>query len=413
MRTSNYGFRLGVSGAILGAVFLGLATSAMAWNEPLWVRQFGTEGRDEAYGVATDAKGNVYLTGATEGSLGGPNQGLHDAWVAKYNSAGRVLWRGQLGTADEDKAIGVATDSAGNVYLAGCTACDEGFGSWSAKYNAAGRLAWKKQLRSDGFISGVATDAIGNVYFTGTGRAMGTIVGWVAKYESGGNELWSRQFLFKGTSSVRVDAVATDAKGHVYLTGIAAVDPSIWTVGWVAKYDTNGRVLWRRQFDLELSGGGTVSGAESYGWAVLSVAADAKGDVYLTGTDDPHGLASSWGAKYDSSGRKLWFRRLDFGWPTVSTVSTGVVTDAESNFYLSGVRWGDVYWNAFVAKYDSTGRVLWQRQLGTFDNAESFNAVALDRLGNLYAAGSTDYDPDFPWGVGPFDVLVAKYSTRP
>ena len=38
MLKSRRNFRLGVCGAVLRAVYLGLAGSAMAWNEPLWVR---------------------------------------------------------------------------------------------------------------------------------------------------------------------------------------------------------------------------------------------------------------------------------------------------------------------------------------------------------------------------------------
>jgi hypothetical protein len=36
--------------------------------------------------VATDAAGNVYLVGATDGSLGGANRGGYDAWLAKYST---------------------------------------------------------------------------------------------------------------------------------------------------------------------------------------------------------------------------------------------------------------------------------------------------------------------------------------
>jgi hypothetical protein len=49
-----------------------------------WKRQLGTADIDEANGVATDGDGNVYIAGQTLGSLGGPNQGNSDAWVAKY-----------------------------------------------------------------------------------------------------------------------------------------------------------------------------------------------------------------------------------------------------------------------------------------------------------------------------------------
>jgi Beta-propeller repeat len=71
MMTPKRALRLGVCGAVLGAAYLGLIASAMAWDQPLWVRQFGTAEWDNALGVATDAAGNVYLTGDTGGSLGG------------------------------------------------------------------------------------------------------------------------------------------------------------------------------------------------------------------------------------------------------------------------------------------------------------------------------------------------------
>ena len=119
MLKSRRNFRLGVCGAVIGTVYFGLASSAMAWNEPLWVRQLGTEHWDIAHGVATDATGNVYVIGDTLGSLGGANRGSTDAWVAKYDAAGHALWKRQLGTADQDSASGVATDAAGNVYLSG------------------------------------------------------------------------------------------------------------------------------------------------------------------------------------------------------------------------------------------------------------------------------------------------------
>lgn len=49
----------------------------------LWMRPLRTSHPDGAAGVATDAAGNVLIAGATEGSLGGPNQGGSDAFVAK------------------------------------------------------------------------------------------------------------------------------------------------------------------------------------------------------------------------------------------------------------------------------------------------------------------------------------------
>jgi hypothetical protein len=92
-----------------------------AGGERLWTRQLGTPEGDAAWSVATDATGNVVISGWTFGSLGGPKQGLLDAFVAKYSPAGKRLWTRQFGTPEDDLSSGVATDAAGNVVIDGIT----------------------------------------------------------------------------------------------------------------------------------------------------------------------------------------------------------------------------------------------------------------------------------------------------
>ena len=47
-----------------------------------WTRQLGTSSLDASYGVSADGLGNVYISGATRGSLGGANAGYADAFLA-------------------------------------------------------------------------------------------------------------------------------------------------------------------------------------------------------------------------------------------------------------------------------------------------------------------------------------------
>lgn len=55
----------------------------------IWTRQFGTASDDMAYGVATDTSGNIYMTGTTDGGLdGNTNAGDRDAFIVNFNSAG-------------------------------------------------------------------------------------------------------------------------------------------------------------------------------------------------------------------------------------------------------------------------------------------------------------------------------------
>jgi hypothetical protein len=52
----------------------------------LWIRQFGTDRREDSGGISADGLGNVFASGTTFGDLGGASRGSADAFVAKIAS---------------------------------------------------------------------------------------------------------------------------------------------------------------------------------------------------------------------------------------------------------------------------------------------------------------------------------------
>jgi hypothetical protein len=89
-----------------------------------YTRQLGVAGQvTDGRSVATDANGNVYVAGYTDGGLDGNTlNGTRDLFVTKYNSSGVKQYTRQLGVAGQ-RTLGysVATDANGNVYVAGDT----------------------------------------------------------------------------------------------------------------------------------------------------------------------------------------------------------------------------------------------------------------------------------------------------
>lgn len=93
-----------------------------------WIRQLGTTGEEVNAKVWADGLGNVFVATSSVGSLGGPNLGGEDIVIAKYDSAGDRLWAKQLGTDGNEipSGGGIAGDSLGNLYITGRTSSSWG-----------------------------------------------------------------------------------------------------------------------------------------------------------------------------------------------------------------------------------------------------------------------------------------------
>ncbi|MGH2829641.1 MAG: SBBP repeat-containing protein, partial [Actinomycetota bacterium] len=113
-------------GALPGQTSSGFSDSFLrgydASGTAIWTRQFGTASIDQAFGVAVDGPGNVYVAGLAYGALPGQtSSGFGDAYLRRYDASGAVIWTRQFGTPNHDYALGVAVDGPGNVYVSGYT----------------------------------------------------------------------------------------------------------------------------------------------------------------------------------------------------------------------------------------------------------------------------------------------------
>jgi alpha-tubulin suppressor-like RCC1 family protein len=274
-----------------------------------WTKQIGTSTRDGAYSIAVDEAENFYLTGYTNGRLGGNGGGgREDVWLQKYGRTGQLQWKQQIGAGGGDFSYDITVDSSGNVYITGKAYGRLGanrFGpndAWLAKYNSSGKLQWIRQFGTKACdkSSSITTDSRGNVYLTGVtsgelgDQEYGGYDAWVAKYSPTGKRLWIRQF---GTTLDDIAfSITTDSRGDLYLTGATLGKLGGQQYGdsdaWVAKYEPNGTLRWIRQL-------GTSESDIS-----LGIATDSNDNLYLTGTTrgklggQQDGGYDAWVAKY-------------------------------------------------------------------------------------------------------------------
>jgi FG-GAP-like repeat/Beta-propeller repeat len=93
----------------------------------------GSDGSESAPGLAVDPDGNIYLAGFTSsfefpvvnginiGTSGGNLHGDRDAYVMKLSPNGRILFSTYVGGSSSDGAVGIALDTARNIYVTGFT----------------------------------------------------------------------------------------------------------------------------------------------------------------------------------------------------------------------------------------------------------------------------------------------------
>ena len=233
---------------------------------------------ERAWDISCDANSNIYIVGDYADSLcvNGvtyPGLGLSDSYVLKYNSSGQLLWAKTFGSTNEDVALGVGCDAAGNCYVGGyyidtfnCQGQSvQSYGMWDAyllKLDPQGSLLW---LRSFGgpmndIGHGLAVNDAGNVYVAGwfadTIKFSGgdTIVSaggsdiYCSAWDTEGNFLWARR---AGMSGVEYGyKVACDNNGAAYVTGVAGSGSQFgaFTLDsdgvFVVKYNALGQEEW-------------------------------------------------------------------------------------------------------------------------------------------------------------------------
>jgi LPXTG-motif cell wall-anchored protein len=212
------------------------SSGSLTWNTFL-----GGTSDETNSGIALDSSGNVYVGGESTGTWGAPlsafGGGANDAFAVKLDNSGNLTWNTFVGGSGDDVGVGFAADSSGNVFVGGYSTATWGApvraytgsnDAYAAKLNTSGTLIWNTFLDGSGSDAGlgIAVNSSGAVYVGSNSTASwGSPVNpytsgtdaYVAKLNSSGSLLW-HTFL-GGTGSDTGNSVAADNSGNAYLVG--------------------------------------------------------------------------------------------------------------------------------------------------------------------------------------------------
>jgi len=384
---------------------LSVIAGAQSWE---WIKTSTGNGYNTGYGIATDSAGNVYVTGSFNGpaitfghiTLTNSDPDEHDFFLVKYDAEGNVIWAKHAGEEDYYDS-GIKVIAKNNhIYVLGT-------------YEGAS----------------ITFDNI-----TLTGNHPGFYAVFVVKYNSNGDVVWAKNGV--GNDNFLGD-IAIDNNDNVYVTGefgyyitfdSLSLDNQysnhISSDFFMVKFDSSGKALWAKD------AGGFNS---EYG---TGIALDNVGNVYVTGcTHSPTftmdnitlnnlGMeADIFIAKLSPNGNLQWMKNYGGYW---GDYSCGLLLDNFNNIYIGGYTWGDsaAFDNiilkdggSFIAKCDSNGNMLWAKNSGTGGYSDRASGISRSSNGNIYMTGTYEFNT-LNWerfslpnnGLG--DVFCAGFDTN-
>ncbi len=382
-------------------IFLVYSPFAFAEQPPLqqWVRSFDGAGNldDIARAVTTDTAGNVYVLGKSFGVVN------YDFVTIKYDSAGNQVWLARYDDPSHnlDDPAAIAVDNSGNVYVTG-TRSGAGVNPQqytTVKYSPDGNQLWVSYYTSGKTINNpraIAVDASGNVYVTGVSYTSTTSYDYATvKYNSSGNELWVARYTgLNSTSSDTAEAVAVDSSGNVYVTGNSGAS-SKYDYATI-KYNSSGVQQWVARYN------GDANAID----AASAIAVDSSGNVYVGGRSTGIGTGYDFATvKYNSSGVQQWVARYNGPSDGYDCIHK-LVLDSSNNVYVTGDSNGTGTSLDFATvKYNNSGVQQWvARYNGTGNGSDSASSIVLDGSGNIYVTGRST-------GDGSVDYATIKYNS--
>ena len=335
-------------------------TEYKAFPSPHWTLKVGSN-NNYCRQITVDIFNNIYAL----------IKSTYILTLSKYTQEGDLVWtRNISNNFSQVGSLGaVKTDSSGNIYIAGS------FGNqgYIAKFDSSGNIQWAKHNSPQNVNSyhNMAIDSSANLYTVGTTTnypGFENIL--LVKYDSSGNLLWAKYVATLQGESDNGYGVDVDASGNIYVSGSIRVSTFDTGQFSILKLDSNGALLWGKF--LGLTTGTNLDYAR--GCIVNSSGVYVAGYSFSEGSSVPVMVL----VKYDTSGTLQWKKKLDDGNTSNSKYFFNIVYDRNFNIYVIGYTVNSGVYSNNIAKFDTSGNLIWHRRLSHGATYEFSEAIAVN-----------------------------------
>lgn len=252
-------------------------------------------------------------------------------------------------------------DSSNNLYVIGRIDASQYSASYDSivliKYDSNGNLIWQKELGYGNRVaSSISIDSSNNIYYTWYYNSSGFLLPILSKLNTDGQIQWTRRIddTVNNTYNILFDSVVSDSSG-VYVSGYTFGSSFTNEQIFIAKYNTNGVIQWQRRL-----------GSSSANLLPYHMAIDSFSNLYISSlTDNGGSTHQAFIAKYNSSGTIQWQRRFSFS--SVDVIAQSIAVDSSGNSYSLCSRNDGLSYNISILKLNSAGSIVWQRLLSGDD----------------------------------------------
>ncbi len=424
-----------------------------------FISSFNVETDTRIMDLVVDSSGYSYITGFTNSTTFPVKNAIQktlnssfDVFITKFNSNGLLVFSTYFGGSGSDQAYAIAVDSSGNIYITGTTTSADfplknayqttfyGISSaFISKITPNGEIIYSTYLsgRMGAIGSGITVDSFGRSYLAGTAYSIdfpsSTIINssllmrtlpFISIFNSSGGLISSRLLGTNSTDYATGESIAIDHEGNYVTSGL------VRGTNFLIKnaYQSNSSVIpdcFITKFNADNSiNFSTFLGGEGVEEA-LDLALDSQGNIYLTGVtgssnfplmNNNRSYNSNWDgffSKFSPTGQLLFSTYL--GGNSLD-VSRKISTDNNGNAYVLGFTNSTNFpttkelitssnfnknpgndntnkYEPFLVEYDSSGAMVNSSLFG-YQASQFGQGLTVDSSGNIFIAGITD-SPNF------------------